>query len=258
MQDYKKGFLMLLGLVLTYSSFSQVLIGGGDNQPPAQGQKKDKAQKRPKSIKPIDASTSFYLLTNWSSNHRSLEPNSTIFGDTLGDRANESAIGSWSFSIGLRNRISKHFSWDGGIAYARNGEQYEFDQADTSYHYQTTYSYISMPLRLTVNYGKTVELFGGIGLMPQMFTGYKQDIQWRTTANTEFKETVKMKSGYAPNSFVLSALVNVGVCVHFEKNWSLLVSPELRYQLTSTYAKQDEFIHKNRAIGISFGLLRRL
>jgi hypothetical protein len=256
--DNFKGIVLLIFVSFSFSSWSQVEIGGKAIEQAEVAKKKDKLPKSSKTFKSIDAPTSFYVLTNWSSNQRTLEPNSSIFGDTLGDRSKEKALGTWSFSLGIRNRINSHLAWDGGIAYNRNGEQYVFEAEDTAYSYQTTYSYIALPVRLTVSYGKSVELYGGVGIMPQLYTGYKQEIQWRTSSNSEDSETIKRKVGYAPNSFILSALVNLGVCFHFEKNWSVMISPELRYQLTSSYAKQDEFIHKNRAIGVSFGLLRRL
>lgn len=252
------GLTLICLMSMTLGAKAQVVVGGSpDNTSGAVSDKKQKRAQKTKNNAGPTAVSSIYLVSNWSSNNRQLEMNKAPYGDSLGFRSNETSIGTWSFAIGIRNRINSSFTWDGGVAFNRNGEQYSFEFEDTSYSYTTTYQYIGLPFRLNFNYGKTVEFFAGVGLMPQLFSAYRQDINWRS-GNNSGSEELKSKAGYAPNSFVLSGLVNVGLCLHFEKNWSLMVSPELRYQLTSSYNKQDDFVHKNRAYGITFGLIRRL
>lgn len=252
--------LVSLGILFGLFSFmtkAQVVIGGSEESSKIQSVKKEKRQKKEKESVGLDAASSIYFVSNWGMNTRQLEMNKAPYGDSLGFRSNETSMGTWSFALGIRNRITPRLSWDGGVAFNRNGENYSFEEQDTSFSYSTTYQYIGMPFRLNFTFGKTVEFFGGIGLMPQLFSTYRQEVKWRS-GDSNGSETLKSKPGYAPNSFVLAGLVNVGVCLHFEKNWSLLVAPELRYQLTSSYNKQDDFIHKNRAYGITFGLIRRL
>ncbi len=248
--------ILFLGL-FSFVTEAQVVIGGSEESNKTQAKKKEKRQKKERSSVGLDAASSIYLVSNWSMNNRQLITNKAPYGDTLGFRANETSMGSWSFALGIRNRITPRLSWDGGVSFNRNGENYSFEEQDTSFSYSTTYQYIGMPFRLNFTFGKTVEFFGGIGVMPQLFSSYRQEVKWRS-GDSNGGETLKSKPGYAPNSFVLSGLVNLGVCLHFEKNWSLLVSPELRYQFTSSYNKQDDFVHKNRAYGITFGLIRRL
>jgi hypothetical protein len=89
-----------------------------------------------------------------------------------------------------------------------------------------------------------------------MFTGYRQEQQWETTTFSKGNETIKTKSGY--NSFVLSAVFNVGLTIEFKSNWAFMVSPEARIHLTSSYTDIAEYIHKGRAFGVSFGLIRNL
>ena len=171
-------------------------------------------------------------------------------------RANEIGLNTWSFGLGFQNEFAKHFMWDGGISFMRNGESYSFLGTDTAYSYQTTYSYITMPLRVNYVYGKDFKFYAGAGLIPQMFMGYKQERQWTRADNSDETETIKSKNGY--NSFVISAVMNVGMMVNFNNGWSLLVSPEARFQLNSSYMKQDAYIHKGRAYGVTFGLVRHL
>ncbi len=248
--------ILFLLLFMGINSISaQILIGAPEDKDPS---KKDPVKPISDTTKKreLDGSSFVYFVTNWSVNNRLLKENVYPYGDSLGERAFEEKYNTWSFGIGIQNQLNAFLMWDGGISYYRHGEQYNFIQSDTTFHYQTTYSYISMPLRLNFTYGKNVKLIAGGGLLPQMFTGYKQERQWTTSTNSSGSDEFKTKSGYNP--FILSAIFNVGCALDFQNNWSLFVSPEARIQLTSSYLSQDDYIHKNRAYGITFGLIRSL
>jgi len=202
------------------------------------------------------STTSIYFVSNLTRSFRLLEPNSTFLADSLGARAQERTLNTWSFGVGVKNKISNHFFWDGGVSLLKNGESYAFSQSDTSYFYQTNYSYFAMPFRLNFTTGKTVQFYMGAGVIPQIFTKYRQDRQWTTSTNSRGQETIKSKSGY--NSFAISAVLNVGILLRLDNQWSLLVSPEARWQLNSTYTKQDGLVHKARGYGITFGLVKNL
>jgi hypothetical protein len=253
-----KAFILLFALLFCRTvAFSQILIG--EPQPDAKSATKKKEKKSESDstkVKKEPTGTSIYFVSNWSATNRSLTENGDLFGEPLGERANETGLNTWSFGLGFQNEFAKHFMWDGGISFLRNGESYSFVGTDTAYSYQTTYSYISMPLRLNYVIGKDFKFYAGGGLVPQMFLGYKQDRQWTRADNSEESETIKSKSGY--NSFVISAVVNVGMMVNFNNGWSLLVSPEARFQLNSSYMNQDAYVHKGKAYGVTFGLVRHL
>jgi hypothetical protein len=217
---------------------------------------KPTTEKKEKVKSITESQTSIYAISNWSRTNRTLESNTGYFGDTLGTRADETTIKNWSFGLGLRNRINRFLVWDGGMYFSRNGEQYAFIGTDTSFAYQTTYSYIGMPLRLNLSMGKDIQWHVGAGFLPQMFVQYSQNQQWTTTLNSSDSQEMKTKSGYSP--FVLSAIFNAGVQFNFASGWGVLVSPELRIQLNSTYLKQDAYIHKARCFGVSFGLIKNL
>jgi hypothetical protein len=253
-----KAFILLFALLFCKShAFSQILIG--EPQPDLKSTEKEKGKRSNSNatkVKKEPSGTSVYLVTNWSVTNRSLIENGDLFGDPLGERANEIGLNTWSFGIGLQNEISNHFMWDGGISFLRNGEAYAFEAADTTYSYQTTYSYISMPLRVNYVIGKKVKFYAGGGLIPQLFSSYKQERQWTRADSSEESESIKSKSGYNP--FVISAVVNIGMMMNFSNGWSLLVSPEARFQLNSSYMNQDAYVHKGKAYGVTIGLVRHL
>ncbi len=230
---------------------SQIVIGNESSR-----NQKKVSPKNSKSLTNQDGNTTLCLTANRSTTFRQLKENSGLFGDTLGNRAGEKALKTWSFSIGFQNRIGQHLQWGGGISLLKNGEQYEFKASDTSYSYTTVYSYIGMPIKINYLWGNVVKFYVGTGLVPQLLSGYQQQKKWTTSKNAIIKETDKNKVGFSP--FVLSAFFNAGISLNFNNEWGVLIVPEYRLQLNSSYLKYDKFIHKANALGISFGLIRNL
>jgi hypothetical protein len=244
-----KHFLVVLTFFSAFLSNAQILLEEGkpSNKKPV---------KENSSAQVPTGQTSIYAISNWSKTFRTLDPNSGYFGDSLGTRADETLIQNWSFGLGLRNRINRFLVWDGGMYFNRNGEQYAFVGMDTTFSYQTTYGYIGMPLRINLSMGKEIQWHVGVGLLPQMFVQYSQKQQWTTTLNSSDSQEIKTKSGYNP--FVISAIFNAGVQFNFASGWGVIISPELRIQLNSSYQKQATYIHKARAYGVSFGLIKNI
>ncbi len=240
---------------LSFNCAAQITIGDDEND--KHKELKGFEPKIVKSPKEIESSR-LYLLTNWSRTDRLLIPNGILFGDSLGKRNDETFLDKWSYSIGIQNQISKYFFWDGGVSLMRNGESYSFEDplSDSTSSYQSNYSYFGMPLRINFVVGKIVRFYAAIGLVPQMFLGYRQEKYWLTNSNATKNESVETKIGY--NSFVLSGMGNIGAMIDFQNGWHLLVSPELRWQFNSSMLQQDPYIHKARCFGVSFGLVRNL
>jgi hypothetical protein len=246
MKTFLKFIFVLAFLGLAMDSNCQVVVG----------EESELIEKPTRLKNEVDNSTEIYFMANWSSTHRNLSENKFPFGDTLGEFANETALNTWSFGLGISNKLTSYLKWEGGISYLRNGESYAFSKGDSTYAYETTYSYIGMPLKLVFNYGKSINFYAGIGMLPQMFLGYKKDINWTTNAGAKEDELLKVKEGYTPVSFVLNTLLNIGVSMTIQEKWSVFVSPEYRFQLNSTFDAKDAYIHKARALGVSFGLTR--
>ncbi len=216
---------------------------------------KEKKKKEQKEVKEL-SSTGAFLLTNWSSTSRKLTINEGLFADSLGSRAHEKSINLWSFGIGLRSQFHEYLAWEGGISYTQNGEQYRFEEADTMYSYQTRYSYIAMPIKLYFTYGDKFKLLAGAGIVPQMFVGYQQDVQWRDNEGMEDASKSKLKIGY--NSFVISAVFNIGAQYQITRRIGVFVTPEYKMQLTSSYLKTDSYKHFGRSLGGNLGVIVNL
>ena len=200
--------------------------------------------------------TNVIVYTNWSNTYRTLKVNEGLFASPIGVRADEESSNFWSFGIGFQSDISKHFMWEGGMAYQRNGEKYSFEQLDTMYSYNTQYSYISMPIKLYYKTGQSFKLVAGVGVVPQIFIGYKQNVNWENSSGSEGSESITSKVGY--NSFVLSTVFNLGTEIEMNEKWSLLILPEYKLQLTNTYGKKASYKHFARAIGFNMGLLIKI
>lgn len=259
----------LLICVSSFSGFSQIELGGEEPKKTKKEKKSDSGKKlrrteeKEKLKKRVTLSESTsnveaYFITNWSSTSRLLRENEGLFSEPLGERANETGLSAWSFGLGIRNQFMEHFALQVGISYMRNGENYSFEatDSDSTFKYQTTYSYIGMPIKGLFTYGKNVKLLAGGGLTPQLFTGYRQEQEWTTSLNARGNETIKRKNGF--NNFVLSAALNLGVQLEFGGAWSVVFMPEYRIQLTNSYEKTDPHEHFARALGFDVGLTVKL
>ena len=200
-----------------------------------------------------DGATSIFLSSTWSSTFRQLEPGEGFFGQPLGERVNETKLNVWSFTFGFRSQLNKHIAWEGAVSYMRNGESYSFEEPDTSYSYESRYSYIAVPMKLFYTYGTEIKLLVGAGIVPQMFSGFKQDITYEDKLSNNVTEEVKTKIGY--NSFVLSTVFNIGAQYKVGDRWSILLLPEYKLQLTSSYQKDGPYKHKAYSIGGHMGLV---
>ena len=241
---------------LTFLSFnihSQITIGQSTES------KKDTIIKLKNDIKhkrEMDGSTEIFFGPDWSKSYRKLIENSGLYGDPLGLRADEISYNTWSYNLGFRNYFTKHFAFEGGISFLKNGESYKFKGSDSTYNYQTTYSYIAMPLKMLYCHGDDIRFIGGAGIIPQMFYQYRQEQQWTTSLNESKTASIKTKNDY--NSFVLSAVVSAGIQIRYSTSWSIYIIPEYRWQLNSSYIVTDSYKHYARTFGINFGFVYQL
>ena len=200
--------------------------------------------------------TSIFFTTIWSSSDRFLEPNDGFFGEPLEHRIDENKLSSWSFSLGFRSKIHKNIAWEGAISYLRNGESYIYEDLDTLYKYESQYSYIAVPLKIFFTYGDNVRLLVGGGIVPQMFTGFEQNIESEDSNNTIRREELKTKIGY--NSFVASIACNIGVELNLVNSWSIILLPEYRLQLMSSLDRNAAYKHRAYSLGGHIGFVFEL
>ena len=203
-----------------------------------------------------ESTTSLLLYSNWSSTFRKLEVNEGLFADSIGARGDEVKSSLWSFGLGFRNNLTKNLSWEGGLALQKNGEEYLYEETDTLYKYSSEYHYISMPIKLYYRYGNSFRVIGGVGVVPQMLVKYEQDLETRSTSDIETSEKFKTTIGYS--SFVVSTVFNLGIEYDITSKVTLLVIPEYKLQLTSSYLKTNSFKHYGRSFGLNIGVLFEL
>lgn len=245
----KLNIITLIFLLISSVSL-QAQIEVGEDVKKDRDEKNNKKKKDPNKV---DGSTYVYMLGNWSSSFRTLKENDAPFGDPLGTRADEKRLGIWSFGIGITNYFTKHLGFEGGISLLRNGEQYETQIADSTYKYTSRYTFIGMPLKLKFSYGDKVRLNVSAGVVPQVFSGFRQEIEWKSNLAGSGKETIKTKIGFS--SFTMSAVFNVGVQFKFGERVFLMLEPEYRMQLSSTYDKKSSYKHSSTSLGGNVGLV---
>lgn len=236
--------ILLAGLIflVSFSGYSQVEIN----------KKTAKPSKEKTELDSTLSDTEVYAHANWSLTNRSLKENEGLFGDSLGVRANETGLNTWSFGFGIRSKINRHLGWEGGLNFIRNGESYSFSGTDTSYKYTTSYSYIAMPVKANFTFGDNIQFITAAGLVPQMFIQYRNKGGFTGSDNLTGQFDNKTNSGYS--TFVLSAAFNLGVQAKLGSRTKVFVIPEYRMQMTSTYLNTNAYIHKGRAIGLNLGL----
>lgn len=216
----------------------------------------DTLKKTKKERKNIDGSTEVFLLNSWSNSTRVIEQNNSVFSKSLGKLTDEKSLKIWSFGLGFRNYLSKHFVFEGGISLLRNGESYAYQQSDSSFNYETKYTYMAMPIRFQYVRGSQIKFFAGASIFPQMLMRYKQAQHWTNSKNENKKLDITDKEYY--NSIVLSAGVNVGLQIKISKFTSLFVMPEYRWQLTNSLLPINSYRHYARVFSLNFGLTYQL
>ncbi len=260
--DFFKTFRLPL-ILICFTSFSFGQIETGKVKSPAEQkeekqkekQKEKEKQRAGKAGEPVNynPATVLYLGGSLGSGFRTLTSNDGYFGEPLGEKANETPLFTGGAAIGMKTRLANHLYLDFGIALAKNGESYDYSatDSDSTYSYKSSYTHFAVPLKLQFITGQKVKFIAGAGLQPQMFLGYKQDIEWTTTENVNGSRTVKNKNDF--NLFTIAAVANVGIEWQFSKYASLYLLPEFRTQLNSTYGKQAPYVHKGMFYGVQFG-----
>lgn len=250
----------LLPILLCFGSFSFGQIETGKVKSPEKKKEKIKEQKEEKEPRPAnyDPSTVLYLGGDLGLGFRTLTSNKGYFGEPLGERERETPLFTGGFTVGMKTRITGKLFLDFGISMAKNGEAYDYKSttSDSAYSYKSNYTYFAIPIKLQFVTGQKVKFMAGAGLQPQMYTGYKQVINWTDVDNVKSEQTIKDGNDF--NFFTIAAVANLGIQWQFSKHVSVYLLPEFRYQLNSTYGKQAPYIHKGlfygAQLGFSFGL----
>lgn len=246
--QYLKVLTILMFLPLTsHAQIETGKVGGEKLSKP----KKVKAEVKEKT-EIENPNTILYLGGGMGTAFRNLTVNDGLFGKPLGERANETSIIVPSFTVGVKTNLVKNVFLDLGVSFTKSGEQYAFKAQDSAYNYKSSYSYFAIPIKLQYIYGNKWKLIAGVGLQPQIFTGFKKEITWTNSNKKTGEQTLTKKDDI--NFFSISALANLGVSWQFRKNTSIFFLPEVRYDLSDTYMKQAAYDRKGFFIGGQIGL----
>ena len=196
----------------------------------------------------FDTTTYVFFNTNILNSYRSLAPNESHLNTPLGLRANESPLVCTSFTIGVSIPVKKFLKVNTGLSFTQNGESYTWNSTDndSSFMYSSVYRYIALPISLSTSYGKKIKVRVSAGLVPSIFSGYKQNQEWTDADGSEYDEEITIQDDL--NFFKLSAQASIGIEYFFGK---LSVRAAYLYiqQLNNSYKEFEDYIHRENAQG---------
>jgi hypothetical protein len=196
----------------------------------------------------FDTNTYVYFSVNILNSFRSLVPNEAHLNTPLGLRANENALVCASYTLGVSMPIKKIFKVNTGLSLTQNGEAYGWDsnENDSSFMYSTIYRYISLPISLSAAYGKKIKVRLSAGLVPSIFSGYKQNQEWTDDDGSEYDQEITFQDDL--NFFKLSAQASIGIEYFFGK-MSVRAAYLYIQQLNNSYKEYEDYIHRENAQG---------
>jgi hypothetical protein len=202
--------------------------------------------------------TRYYFESQRMEMFRSLVSNDAFLPTPLGTRADEISQKAWSHQIGICMGLSKNFYLDGAVSWMQNAEAYAFTalDSDSTFNYQTRYRYLALPLQMKVTFGDKIKFYSGLGLVPALYQGYRQDLQWSNPLGAKYDDQIKVNN--AMNSFTLSWLCSTGFEANLDNNYSLRLGVLYRSQLNNSYSPYEDYIHKSMGWGLNFGVSKNL
>ena len=202
--------------------------------------------------------TQFYVESQRMELFRDLTSNDAFLPTPLGERANESSLTAWSQQLGLCLGLTKFVYLDGGVSWMQNGEAYAFSDSnsDSTFDYQTRYRYLALPLQLKLTFGDKFKFYGGFGLVPALYQGYKQDLQWTNALGAKYDDKIKINN--AMNSFTISWIGSAGIDLQLDENHRLRLGYLYRKQLNNSYGPYEDYVHKSYGWGFNIGLSKLL
>jgi hypothetical protein len=239
-------FLVVNLFVFSSVSFAQIESG-------KKGEVKPKKEKKEIEQKPESSGLSIYGEYLFASSFRFLKSNGDFFGEELGERVNEKSIKTNNFTLGLEQQISKKFYLAFGLAFINYGEKYSETVSDSLLSYQNTYGFISVPVQF--GYKKTIKRFSfsiSAGLQAQFLNSFKN-------TQTYFKDGQELeitnKDDKHLNLTNLAFVNNLRFAYRLSNLIEYFVGTSYSLQLTSTYNKQQPYIHKGYLTGVKTGLI---
>lgn len=240
-----QSFILLLSICLiTGQAFAQLEMKGKDP-------KKNKGQLKA----PTQCTAEGFIYRN----ERILSSNPDFLNTPLGERVNEKPLRTWSYAIGLQTGLGRWLRFDSGLQFIQNGESYAFSDgsSDSTFNYENRYRYLGMPLSINFHWGNSIKLFAGPGITPMIFSQFYQKTAWTTALGSKKDEKLKEKNNeYAASG--LQVFGQVGLQWIGKKGWGGMVKIMYRNQITNTFSKYNESIHRAYGWGFGFGITKKL
>ena len=202
--------------------------------------------------------TRYYFESQRMQMFRALVSNDAFLPTPLGTRADELELKAWSHQIGICIGLSEHFYVDGAVSWLQNGESYAFASldSDSTFNYQTRYRYLALPIQLKFTSGHKFKIYGGLGLLPGLYQGFKQDIQWTNALGAAYDDQIKVNN--TMNSFTLSWISSFGFEAQLDTDYAFRLGVIYRAQFNNSYKPYEDYIHKSKGWGLQFGLTKNL
>jgi hypothetical protein len=236
--------LLFLFLVTNSFLFSQI----------ESGKKKGKKNKQAvESSKPVEMEQKTIVSLNYArgNSFRTLQQNGDFYGDSLGERSNETAQATSGVYLTLNNPINKNLFLDFGIGFQQFGERYSKDLLDSTISYENKYSNLVLPLKIQFKKGKDFQFFVSTGFQAQLALAFTNEF---TTTKDNASNTTKTEITYNKNSFSIASTSSLGFQMRFSPKSCLIVSGDFIRQLSSSYNSQASYIHKPYFYGFKVGL----
>ena len=200
-----------------------------------------------------------FIAFNQTNSFRLLSENKEFITIPLGKSADETPLNVWSYGLGINAALARFLRFEGGISYLQTGEQYSFQEdmgGDSTFAYQNKYRYFAMPCQVKFEYGKKLRFSFGVGIMPQLFNAYRQDQQWTTYLGGKNDNTIK--SNTTCNTFGLSLIGSTGLHYVSQKTWGIFIQMTYREQLTNTFTRYGDYVHKSKGLGYTIGISKNI
>jgi hypothetical protein len=192
-----------------------------------------------------------FLDYNIGKSFRILKSNKTIFGKELGERANESAILTHNYGVGIEQNFSK-LLLSFGLSSITYGEKYLETFSDSLLNYVSKYSYFAIPLQLGYKTQGKLSMAFKTGLQIQFLRKFNNTLAY--TINGEKIESVDKKSDFI-NLNSLASITNFRISYQLKNRLAIYGGTSFSFQLNSTYNKQNYYIHKPYLFSGNLGFL---
>lgn len=198
---------------------------------------------------------SVFLGMSVNFNSHKLSQNSTIFGKPIGIRADEKVLNTFSYGLGVRNRLTKYFSFELGVSFDSYQVSYSGPIPDKGVDgdYLRKINTLSFPILGYYTYGeKRIQLLAGAGIAP--FLPLQKTVE--TTFNYPSAPFFQREENLAGlNSFGFGIIFSGGIQYRFWRYGSLYLMPAYTMNLTNFYGKQEPHKEWYNAFNLRFGVM---